>query len=186
MTTRTMDDLNAALVDALDANRAGTGCDDALRHLRRLHRPDFPVTTTPDAAARETLEERRARLRDGTWHPIDHSVATVRMPYDRWGHVRPTQVFRAKVARWDADRGRFDFDRCRHNHTARAAADRCAARTARYLNRLPATDRCRCGDLLTGHNAPAMGNRPAGGCDWCGCTAYRPTDPATTTEGTDR
>jgi hypothetical protein len=80
---------------------------------------------------REQLED----LRDGRWHP-SRSRQVRRRVLNRYGHPYARLVYVSVIFRHDPTlRSGVEQQHCPHNHYKRAAADTCAERAARRLNR---------------------------------------------------
>jgi hypothetical protein len=86
----------------------------------------------------ETLDERRARLRDGRWHAIGTRQTSALVPVNRYGSKRLKNVYRAQLSRWSGEK--FELDYCTDNHLKASAAETCGRRLARLRNAAAAAE----------------------------------------------
>jgi hypothetical protein len=87
----------------------------------------------------ETLNERLARLKDGTWHVSERPVQA---HGDVWRKAPGGPPFRTRRLVWHSrifrhppGGGPAELDGCRHNHTTVSGAQDCGGREARARNR---------------------------------------------------
>lgn len=80
----------------------------------------------------ETLDERRARLRNGQWHATGTRQTSALVTVNKYGGRRLRNVWRAQLSRWNGTR--FELDYCRDNHLKSGTAETCGRRLARLRN----------------------------------------------------
>lgn len=84
----------------------------------------------------ETLDQRRARLRDGHWHALEPRQTRALVTVGRFGQKRLKNVWRGVVTRYDPATGKFELDQSYdwHNHLKSIGATKCAKKEARQRN----------------------------------------------------
>ena len=84
----------------------------------------------------ETLDQRRARLRDGRWHELEPRQTRALVTVGRFGQKALRNVWRGSVTRYDPVTGKFELDQLYdpHNHLKKIGAVKCAKKEARKRN----------------------------------------------------